>query len=99
VAKPQIFNEKAGKILGFLIAYRLYTKIRIREVIIKKQIQWVLSYVQRRSADILKKNILEDLEVRTLEYAIIEKFLVDLKKEFGRENNKMMKVAELKKIE
>jgi len=45
VAKPQKFNEKVGKILGFWIVYRLYTRMRIREVIIEKQIQWVLLYV------------------------------------------------------
>jgi len=36
---------------------------------------------------------------RKLEYVIIGKFLTDLKKEFGEEDNKIMKVAELKKIE
>jgi len=34
-----------------------------------------------------------------LEYETIRKFLADIKKEFGRGDNKMMKVAELKKIE
>ena len=42
---------------------------------------------------------MEDLEEGNLEYKIIEKFLTDLKKEFEKENNKMIKVAELKKIE
>ena len=36
---------------------------------------------------------------RKLEYVMIGKFLADLKKEFGEEDNKMMKVAKLKKIE
>lgn len=39
--------------------------------------------------------MLEDLKIEKLEYLII----VDLRKEFGRENNKTMKVAELKKVE
>jgi len=39
------------------------------------------------------------LEVRTLEYGIIEEFLADLKKEFSGRDNGMIKVAELKKIE
>jgi len=34
-----------------------------------------------------------------LSYTIIGEFLSDLKKEFGREDNKTIKVAELKKVE
>ena len=29
---------------------------------------------------------------------IVEKFLMDLKRKFGEENNKIMKVAKLKKV-
>ena len=42
---------------------------------------------------------MEDLEVRALRYVIVEEFLANLKKEFGREDNKMMKIVELKKVE
>ena len=54
--------------------------------------------MQKGSADIQKENILEDLEVENLEYKTVEEFLVDLKKEFREENNKTIKVAELKKL-
>jgi len=36
------------------------------------------------------------LEVGILEYAMIKEFLVDLKKEFSKRDNKTMKIAELK---
>jgi len=40
----------------------------------------VLSYVQRRSADVWKENMLEDLEARMLEYKTVGEFLVDIRK-------------------
>ena len=58
----------------------------------------MLSYVQEGLADICKENILEDLEIRILEYTTVGKFLVDLKEEFGKEDEETMKVAELKKV-
>jgi len=41
---------------------------------------------------------LEDLEVGVLEYETVEEFLVDIKKEFRRRDEKTVKVAELKKL-
>jgi len=41
---------------------------------------------------------LEDLEAKTLEYAIVEESLVDLKKEFCGGDDEIMKVAKLKKV-
>jgi len=43
----------------------------------------VLLYVQRGSADVWKENILEDLEVRLLEYKTMGEFLMEIRKEFG----------------
>jgi len=45
VAKLAIFNREAGKVGGFVIAYRLYLRMKMREVTVKEQVQWVLSYV------------------------------------------------------
>jgi len=59
----------------------------------------VLSYVQERSADIWEKNIIQNLESENLSYATVEEFLADSKKEFGRGDNEIIKVAELKKVE
>jgi len=42
---------------------------------------------------------MENLESKILSYVTVREFLSDLKEEFGRGNNKMIKVAELKKVE
>ena len=38
VAKPLVFNEKAGKVGGFIIAYKLYLRMRMRGVSVEEQI-------------------------------------------------------------
>ena len=45
VAKPAIFNGEVGRVEGFMTAYRLYLRMKIREVTVEEQVQWVLSYV------------------------------------------------------
>lgn len=46
-----------------------------------------------------KENITKDLKRGLLNYEAVEEFLEDLKEEFGSRNDKMLKVAELKKVE
>ena len=65
-------------------------------ILVEEQIQWVLLYVQRESVNIWKENIIEDLENSSLEFSTVGEFLTDLKQEF---RNKLVKVAELKKME
>ena len=60
MAKLQTFNRKTRKVSGFLTVCKLYIRIRIKEIVVKEQIQWVLLYIQEESADICKEKILED---------------------------------------
>ena len=55
--------------------------------------------MQRGSADIWKENLLEDLELEKVEFRSVREFLLELKKKFSRENEELVKVAELKRIE
>ena len=47
--------------------------------------------------DIWKVNIIENLESRSLSYAMVGKFLSGLKEEFNGGDDNIMKVTELKK--
>ena len=82
-----------------MTACRLYIRMKMREVAVEEQIQWVLSYMQGGSADVWKENILEDLEAGVLEYETVEEFLTDIRKEFRERDKELVKVAELKQLE
>ena len=72
--------------------------MRMRGVVVEEQIQWVLLYIQERSANVWKKNILENLEKDLLEYEMAGKFLADIKKEFEGGDKETVKVTELKRL-
>ena len=59
-----------------------------REDKVEEQIQQILLYMQEKSADMWKENILEDLKIGLLEYETVEEFLTKLKKEFEEREKK-----------
>ena len=99
VAKPAIFNGEAGRVGGFIMACRLYIKMRLRGNTVEEQIQWALTYVQGGSADVWKENIMEELESGEMEYESVEEFFTCLRKEFGGGEEESVKAAELRKLE
>jgi len=97
--KSQIFDGTSSKVAGFIIACKLYIRMRLREEPVEGQVQWILSYVQGAAADIWKENVIEELEVGKIKYKTAEDFLISLKKEFGGGEEELVKAAELRKIE
>jgi len=97
--KPQIFDGMSSKVAGFIMACKLYIRMKLREESVEEQVQWILSYVQGRVVDMWKENIMEELEAREIEYESAEEFLTSLKKEFGEGEEESMKAAELRKLE
>jgi len=45
VAKPPVFNGEAGRVGEFIMACRLYLRIKMREAMVEEQIQWILLYI------------------------------------------------------
>ena len=99
VAKLQTFDGTLLKVSRFVGAYKLYIKMRLRELSVEEQIQWILSYVQGGSADIWKENIIEELETGEIEFELAGEFLAEIKREFREGDEESVKVAELKKTE
>jgi len=98
VAKPPGFDKEAGRVREFIMACRLYLRMRMRKAIVEEQIQWVLLYIQERLVDVWKENILEDLEMEEVEFGLAEEFLLQLKKKFGKGDEEVVKVAELRRL-
>ena len=99
MAKPQIFDGTSSKVSGFVEAYKLYIRMRLRKSSVEEQIQWILSYVQGGSADIWKESIMEELETGEIEFGSAGEFLAEIRNEFRGGDDESVKVAELKKIE
>ena len=99
VAKPAIFNGEAGKVGGFIMACRLFLRMKMKGNIVEEQVQWVLSYVQGGSADVWKENMMEEIEAGEVKYEDMEEFLTSLRKEFGGGEEESVKAAELRKME
>jgi len=98
MAKPAIFNGEAGKVGGFIMACRLFLRMKMKRNTVEEQVQWVLSYIQRESADVWKENVMEEIEAEEVEYESVKEFLTSLKKEFSGEEEESVKAAELRKI-
>jgi len=78
---------------------RKWQEKNLRKELVEEQVQWILSYVLGEAADVWKENVMEELEAGEIEYKTTEEFLISLKKEFGGEEEELVKVVELRKLE
>ena len=96
VAKLAIFNREAGRVGGFIMACRLYIKMKLRGNTVEEQIQWVLTYVQGGSADVWKENVMEELEAGEIEYESVEEFFYNIKKRIWRKRRRVSESGRVK---
>jgi len=45
VAKPQIFDGTSSRVAGFIMVWKLYIRMKMREEPVEGQVQWILSYM------------------------------------------------------
>ena len=45
VVKPQIFDGTPAKVGGFILACKLYIRMRLRGESVEEQVQWIISYI------------------------------------------------------
>ena len=45
MVRLQVFDRSISKVLGFVIACKLYIRMKMREATVEEQIQWVLLYI------------------------------------------------------
>jgi len=57
--------------------------MRLKELTVEEQVQWILLYVQGGSADIWKENVMEEIEIGEIEFESAGEFLAEIKREFG----------------
>ena len=99
VAKPPLFDRESSKVRRFVMAFILYIKMRMRKMTVEEQIQQILMYIQGDLVDIWKENVLEDLKKEMLEFKTIEEILKGIKKEFGGDDEELLKVTKLMQVE
>jgi len=52
VAKSQIFDGTSAKVRGFILACKLYIRMKMKGESVEGQVQWMLSYIQEGLADV-----------------------------------------------
>ena len=99
VALPPKFNGERSQVVGFINVCHLFIQMRLGQVGERSRMSWVLSYVQRRVAEIWKDNVLDEITKETSLVNMVKELFTKIWQEFGEFDEESRKVDELRLLE
>ena len=99
VAKPLLFSRRMKEVNVFINTTYLYLSIKIIGELEATKITWVLSYVQKRVAEVQKDNLLDELLKEESETKTAKELFSKMKNKFGEIVEKEQKIEQLRTIE
>ena len=95
MAKLLLFDRDPGNVIGFVMVYKLYIRIRIRGD--SKEIDTIdFNRCIKRISRCLERKYTRESEIRDWKFTLTGEFLAVLKREFREKDNKLAKVVKLK---
>ena len=83
VKMPTRFFGISQKIESFVNKCKKYVEVKMKEEIVKDQILWVLICMDRGTVENWKEMMKDNLTEELREYATLEEFFGEIRKEFG----------------
>jgi len=97
VKTPMMFFGVSWKVESFVKECREYVKIKMKEKTVEDQILWVLTCMDGGTVEKWKEMMEDDLKEGLREYAILEEFFGEIRKEFGKKGKGKKMEEEIEK--